>query len=144
MKEVVPFWIMAAIGIAFSIVGAALARHIAIKHSLDHFETTLLVLFAPTSCPSPSSGSLKLLIFNRLFRTELEEFDEHLTHERGRGGERPQAALSPAQRRPGPLRRAGPDQSRKFSNCSGMPKSSALHLAITSWRSSRFLPVTRS
>ena len=35
-------------------------------------------------------------------------------------------------------------QSRKLLNCSGMPKSSALHLAITSWRSSRFLAVTRS
>ena len=23
----------------------------------------------------------KLLVFNRMFRTELEEFDEHLTHE---------------------------------------------------------------
>ena len=46
VKEVLPFWTLAAIGIAFSIVGAAAARHVAIKYNLDHFETTLLVLLA--------------------------------------------------------------------------------------------------
>ena len=40
--------------------------------------------------------------------------------------------------------RRGRDQSRKLSNCSGIPKSSALQAAITAWRSSRFFPVTRS
>lgn len=80
LKEVVPFWTLAALGIAFSIVAAALARHVAIKYNLDHFETTVVLLLA-------NVGSFavfwvaKLLIFNRLFRTELEEFDEHLTHE---------------------------------------------------------------
>jgi hypothetical protein len=71
---------LAGLGIAFSIVAAALARHVAIKYNLDHFETTVLLLLA-------NVGSFavfwvaKLLIFNRLFRTELEEFDEHLTRE---------------------------------------------------------------
>jgi putative flippase GtrA len=80
MKEVVPFWTLAAIGIAFSIVGASLARHVAIKYQLDHFETTVVVLLANVL----SFGIFwvaKLLLFNRLFRTELEEFDEHLVHE---------------------------------------------------------------
>jgi hypothetical protein len=35
-------------------------------------------------------------------------------------------------------------QSRKFLNCNGIPKSSALRAAITAWRSSRFLAETRT
>jgi len=35
-------------------------------------------------------------------------------------------------------------QSRKLSNCSGTPTSALRSMAMTSWRSSRFLPVTRS
>jgi len=79
-KEVVPFWTLAGVGIAFSIVGAAAARHVAIKYDLDHFETTVLVLLANVM----SFGIFwvaKLLLFNKLFKIELEEFDEHLTHE---------------------------------------------------------------
>jgi putative flippase GtrA len=80
MREVVPFWIMAAAGIAFSIVGAAVARHVAIKYQLDHFETTLVVL-AANVLSFAVFWVLKLMAFNRLFHHELEEFDEHLTHE---------------------------------------------------------------
>jgi putative flippase GtrA len=80
MKEIVPFWTLAGIGIAFSIVGAAVARHISIKYGLDHFETTLLVLFANVASFAVFWVA-KLFMFNRLFHTELEEFDEHLTHE---------------------------------------------------------------
>ena len=80
MKEVVPFWVMAALGIAFSIVGAALARHYAIKYNLDHFETTLLVL-AANVFSFAIFWVAKMLVFNRLFRTELDEFDERLTQE---------------------------------------------------------------
>ena len=82
MKEVVPFWIMAFAGIAFSIVGASIARHLSVKYSLSHLETTVLVLFANVM----SFGIfwvLKLLVFNKLFhhQVELEEFDEHLIQE---------------------------------------------------------------
>jgi putative flippase GtrA len=80
LKEVVPFWTLAAIGIAFAIVGASLAKHIGQTLDLDHAEQTLLVLFANVV----SFGIFwvaKLLLFNRLFRIELEEFDEHLAHE---------------------------------------------------------------
>ena len=80
MKEVVPFWVMAAAGIAFSIVGASLAKHLSTTLNLDHFESTVVVLIANVL----SFGVfwiLKLLLFNRLFQTELAEFDEHLTHE---------------------------------------------------------------
>jgi putative flippase GtrA len=80
LKEVVPFWTMAAAGIAFSIIWAALARHVAIKYQLNHLETTVVVLVANVM----SFGVfwvLKLMLFNRMFRQELDEFDEHLVHE---------------------------------------------------------------
>ena len=80
LKEVVPFWAMAAVGIAFSIVGASLAKHIGTSLDLDHAEQTLLVILANVV----SFGIFwvaKLLLFNRLFKIELDEFDEHLTHE---------------------------------------------------------------
>jgi putative flippase GtrA len=80
LKEVVPFWLMACAGIAFSILWAALARHLSIKYHLGHWESTVLVLVANVM----SFGIfwvLKLFLFNRMFHQELEEFDEHLTHE---------------------------------------------------------------
>jgi putative flippase GtrA len=80
LKEVVPFWVMSAGGIAFAIIWAAVARHIAIKYQLNHFETTLVVL-AANLFSFAVFWLLKLFVFNRMFRHELEEFDEHLTHE---------------------------------------------------------------
>jgi putative flippase GtrA len=77
MREIVPFWGMATLGISVSIVGAQVARHIGLTHHLPHLEQTLLVLVANLA----SFGLfwvLKLLLFNRLFHFELEEFDEHL------------------------------------------------------------------
>ena len=83
-REIIPFWLMAALGIIVSVFGAQLARHISIKYNLVHWEQTLLVLFANVA----SFGVfwvLKLLLFNRLFHFELEEFDEHLTEEEEAG-----------------------------------------------------------
>jgi len=80
VKEVLPFWTMSAAGIAFSMVGATVARHLSTKYQLSHFESTVLVLVANVL----SFGVfwvLKLFIFNRVFKIELQEFDEHLTHE---------------------------------------------------------------
>jgi putative flippase GtrA len=85
-KEVVPFWTAAALGIAFSIIWAALARHWAIKYQLNHLETTVVVL-AANVMSFAIFWVLKLLLFNRLFRIELQEFDEHLTHEEEEGEE---------------------------------------------------------
>jgi putative flippase GtrA len=79
-KEVVPFWFMAALGIAFSIVGAALARHLGIHFKLHHTEQTLLVLIA-NFVSFALFWVVKLLVFNRMFKVVLEEFDEHLTAE---------------------------------------------------------------
>jgi putative flippase GtrA len=80
MKEIVPFWTMAALGIAFSIVGAAVAKHIGKTHHLSHPEQTALVLFANVVSFSVF-WVVKLIVFNRMFKVELEEFDEHLTVE---------------------------------------------------------------
>ena len=68
-------------------------------------------------------------------------------HERrSRGRRRPQRGG--ARRPPPTLPQLAPvdrrsDQSRKFSNCSGMPMSSALSIAMTSWSASRFFAFTR-
>ncbi len=76
IKEVVPFWCMSAIGIAVSIVGASVAKHIGTVHHFSHPEQTALVLFANVF----SFGVfwvLKYLVFNRLFRVHpLEELDD--------------------------------------------------------------------
>ncbi|MGP0031432.1 MAG: GtrA family protein [Acidimicrobiales bacterium] len=84
-KEVVPFWIMAGLGIAVSIIGAALARHIGIEHHLSHRELTALVLVA-NILSFAVFWVLKLLVFNRMFKVELEEFDEHLSAEEAAAG----------------------------------------------------------
>jgi putative flippase GtrA len=80
VKEVLPFWVMAALGIAFSIIGAALARHIGLHYKLHHLELTVLVLVANV-LSFAVFWVVKLLVFNRLFKVELEEFDEHLSAE---------------------------------------------------------------
>ena len=80
LKEVLPFWAMAAAGIAFSILWASLARHLSIKYHLGHWESTVVVL-AANVMSFAVFWVLKLLAFNKLFHQELEEFDEHLTHE---------------------------------------------------------------
>jgi putative flippase GtrA len=76
MKEIVPFWIMSAIGIVVSIGGAALARHIGLAHHLSHFDQTLLVLGANLV----SFGLfwvLKFMLYNRLFHVHpIEDLDE--------------------------------------------------------------------
>ncbi len=84
LKEVVPFWVMAAASIAFSILWAALARHVSIKYDLGHWETTVVVL-AANVMSFAVFWVLKLLLFNRLFHEELEEFDEHLSREEEEG-----------------------------------------------------------
>jgi putative flippase GtrA len=79
-KEVAPFWFMAALGIAFSIIGASIARHVGIDLKLGHLEKTALVL-AANVLSFAVFWVFKLLIFNRMFKVELEEFDEHLVAE---------------------------------------------------------------
>ena len=80
MKEIVPFWTMAALGIAFSNVGAAVARHIGIKYNFSHLELTVVVLVANV-ISFAIFWVAKLMVFNKMFKVELAEFDEHLSAE---------------------------------------------------------------
>jgi putative flippase GtrA len=79
-KEVTPFWVMAALGIAVSIIGASIARNVGHNLKLGHLEQTGLVE-AANVLSFAVFWVVKLLIFNRLFKVELEEFDEHLAAE---------------------------------------------------------------
>ena len=76
MKEIVPFWVMSAIGIVVSIGGAAVARHIGKVHHLTHLQQTAVVLLANLL----SFGLfwvLKYMLYNRLFHVHpVEELDE--------------------------------------------------------------------
>lgn len=83
-KEILPFWGMSGVGIAFSMVGAAWARHEVHSHHWSHLTNTGLV--AVTNLVSFGIfWVLKLMVFNRIFRVHtLEEMDEHLTEEESR------------------------------------------------------------
>jgi hypothetical protein len=76
MKEIVPFWVMSAVGIAVSVGGAAVARHIGRTHHLTHPQETALLLLANLI----SFGLFwvaKYLLYNRLFHVHpVEELDE--------------------------------------------------------------------
>jgi hypothetical protein len=67
---------MQALGIAVSVVGASVARHVGIEHHLSHHQQTALVLVANLV----SFGVfyvLKYMVFNRLFRVHtLQELDD--------------------------------------------------------------------
>ena len=83
-REVLPFWVMSTLGIGVSIIGAKVAKVISVHHHLPHWEATALLLLANIA----SFGLfwvLKLLVFNKLFHFELEEFDEHLSDEEHHG-----------------------------------------------------------
>lgn len=91
VKEILPFWAVAAAGIAFSIIGAALVRHMSSANHFGHLTQTVLVLGANIV----SFGVfwvLKLAIFNKVFHmpTLLDELDEHLESEEAEGLGRPQ------------------------------------------------------
>ena len=76
MKEIVPFWVMSAIGITVSIGGAAVARHIGTTHHLSHVQETAVLLLANLV----SFGLfwiLKYMLYNRLFHVHpVEELDD--------------------------------------------------------------------
>jgi putative flippase GtrA len=76
MKEIVPFWVMSAIGIVVSIGGAAVAHHIGTTHHLSHTQQTAVVLLANLV----SFGLFwvaKYMLYNRLFHVHpVEELDE--------------------------------------------------------------------
>jgi putative flippase GtrA len=66
VKEVLPFWVLAIGGTAFSVVGAAVARGLGNHFHFDHLDRTALVL-AANVLSFAVFWVVKLLIFNRIF-----------------------------------------------------------------------------
>ena len=76
VKEIIPFWTMSALGVAFSIIGASIAKHIGEHYGLSHFEQTVLVEVANVTSFAVFWVA-KYLVFNRIFKVHpLEELDE--------------------------------------------------------------------
>jgi putative flippase GtrA len=80
-KEIIPFWTLAVLGIAFSFFGSLFAKHFVNSHSFPHL-VNLLVVMAANFISFAIFWVAKLMVFNRIFHvSELEEVDEHLTEE---------------------------------------------------------------
>jgi putative flippase GtrA len=84
MREVVPFWVLSFVGLAFSSLAVYLAGAFARHHGLHHASTALLVNAANLM----SFGILwivKFVIYNNLFHVDSIEIDEQhaekLVHE---------------------------------------------------------------
>ena len=90
MKEVLPFWSISVIGIAFAFMWSLLAKHIVSLHSYPHVshaaawshpEVTVIAL-AANFISFAIFWVLKLMLFNRIFHvSELQEVEEHLEQE---------------------------------------------------------------
>jgi putative flippase GtrA len=79
--EIIPFWSMSVAGIAFSQLGAALAKHIVHQHHWNRLIDTGLVTGSNLVC-FVVFWFIKLFVFNRIFHvSKLEQMDEHLTAE---------------------------------------------------------------
>lgn len=80
-NEIVPFWSLSFLGIAFSQLGAFWARHEVHAHSWSHVANTGVVTGTNLLCFAVF-WFLKLAVFNRIFRvSKLDAIDEHLTVE---------------------------------------------------------------
>lgn len=80
-KELLPFWIMAVLGIAFSIIGASYAKHLVHAHHWSHLFNTGIVDTANLASFAVF-WVLKLIVFNRIFHVhEIDEIDAHLVRE---------------------------------------------------------------
>jgi putative flippase GtrA len=76
VKEIIPFWAMSALGIIFSIFGAAIAKHIGKEYHLTHLEQTVVVLIANV-LSFAVFWVAKFLVFNRIFKVHpVEELDD--------------------------------------------------------------------
>ena len=81
-KEVLPYWTLSLAGIAFSLLGADLVKHVVHQHPhWDHEVNTVLVA-GMNLVSFAVFWVLKILLFNRIFHTHpLADIDEHLTQE---------------------------------------------------------------
>ncbi|HWD96743.1 MAG TPA: GtrA family protein [Acidimicrobiales bacterium] len=77
-REIVPFWTMSFLSIAFSQLGAFWARSEVHSHAWSHLANTALVTGANLLCFA-IFFVLKLMVFNRIFRVnKLALLEEHL------------------------------------------------------------------
>jgi len=77
-REVVPFWVLSFVGLAFSSLAVWLAGNFARSHHYGHATTVILVNMANLV----SFGILwvvKFLIYNKLFHIDPVEYEEHHT-----------------------------------------------------------------
>jgi putative flippase GtrA len=80
-NEVLPYWVMAFLGIAFSLLGATFTKHLVHTHHWGHLTNTALV-GGVNVLSFAIFWVLKMLVFNRIFHTDkLHDIDEHLTAE---------------------------------------------------------------
>jgi uncharacterized membrane protein len=80
-REVLPFWAISILGITFSALGAAYARHLVHTHHWSHLEDTGIVVGA-NLMSFAIFWILKLSIFNKIFRVDdFEEIKERLSAE---------------------------------------------------------------
>lgn len=80
-REVVPYWVMAALGIAFSLLGATFTKHLVHTHHWGHLTDTVLV-GGVNMLSFAIFWVLKMLVFNRIFHADkLHDIDAHLAVE---------------------------------------------------------------
>jgi putative flippase GtrA len=75
-REVVPFWVLSFIGLAFSSLAVWVAGAFARDHNLGHGTTTVLVN-AASLFSFAILWIVKFLIYNKLFHIEPIEYEEH-------------------------------------------------------------------
>ena len=79
--EIVPFWSLSFLGIAFSQLGAWWVKHEVHAHHWSHLVNTALVVGTNLFCFA-IFWVLKLMVFNKIFHTDpLGDIDEKLTLE---------------------------------------------------------------
>ncbi len=80
-NEVVPYWTMSFLGIAFSLLGAAWVKHMVHTHDWAHVINTLMVA-GVNVLSFTIFWILKILLFNRIFHTDkLHDIEAHLVAE---------------------------------------------------------------
>jgi putative flippase GtrA len=80
-NEVIPYWTMSFLGIAFSLVGATYVKHLVHTHHWDHLFNTALVA-GVNLLSFAIFWILKILVFNKIFHTDkLHDIEEHLKAE---------------------------------------------------------------
>jgi putative flippase GtrA len=75
-REVVPFWVLSFIGLAFSSLAVWLAGDFARNHGLSHAATSLLVN-AANLFSFALLWIVKFVIYNKLFHVDPVEYEEH-------------------------------------------------------------------